>query len=113
MIIDLLRLRNSLSLLNNLEGLLLMLNGLVLDLLVLHLLLLHLLMLHLLVLYLLVELLLEKLHLILILQLGLGLSIGHKYLKVALTIFIDLVIVVLSKLWPNDLLLFGELLSNR
>jgi hypothetical protein len=89
-----------------------MLNGLVLDLLVLHLLLLHLLMLHLLVLYLLVELLLEKLHLILILQLGLSLSIGHKYLKVALTIFIDLVIVVLSKLWPNDLLLFGELLSN-
>lgn len=90
----------------------LVLDNLVLDLLVLHLLLLHLLMLRLLVLHLLVELLLEELYLILILQLGLSLSVGHKNLKVVLTIFIDLVIVVLSKLGPNDLLLFGELLSN-
>ena len=46
----------------------------------------------------LVELLLNKLHLILILQL----SVRYNNLKVALAIFINLVIVVLLKLRPND-----------
>ena len=98
LIIDMLRLRNSLCLLNNLERLLLMLGSLVQQLLVLHLLMLSLWMLNLLLQHMLVELLLNKLHLILILQL----SIRHNNLKIALAIFIDLVIVVLLKLRPND-----------
>ena len=57
----------------------------------------------------LVELLLNKLHLILILQL----SVRYNNLKVALAIFINLAIVVLLKLRPNDWLLFRKLLRNR